>query len=80
VSEHDDDDNGRQRDVADQMQRAHPGWMVVFGSYSRMFWAFPPFGPRGGYFAAADSGDPERRIRAAETSYLRTGGRDALGA
>ena len=50
-----------------------PGWMVVFGSYSRMFWAFPPFGPRGGYFAAADPGHLERRIRAAETGYLRTG-------
>jgi hypothetical protein len=37
VSEHDEDGNSHQRDVADQMQRAHPGWMIVFGSYSRMF-------------------------------------------
>ena len=73
MSEHEDDDDARQRDIAGQMQRAHPGWMVVFGSYSRMFWAFPPFGPRGGYFAAADPGHLERRIRAAETGYLRTG-------
>jgi hypothetical protein len=72
VSERHDDDDARQGDVADQMQRAHPGWMVVFGSYSRMFWAFPPSAPRGGYFAAADPGDLERRIRAAETGYLRT--------
>jgi hypothetical protein len=72
VSEHHDDDNGSQGDVAGQMQRAHPGWMVVSGSYSRMFWAFPPSGPRGGYFAAADPGGLERRIRAAETGYLRT--------
>jgi hypothetical protein len=29
--------------IAENIQRKHPGWMIVFGVYSRQFVAFPLF-------------------------------------
>lgn len=70
VSELDDDDYDRvQHRIAEDVQQAHPSWMVLFGVCSRMFWAFPLFGPGGGFFAAADTRELERRMNAAETRY-----------
>jgi hypothetical protein len=70
VSELDDDDDDRQQHrIADDLQQAHPSWMVLFGSYSRMFWAFPLFGPGSGFFDAADPRELERRMNAAEMQH-----------
>jgi len=66
---------GEQRRIADQLQQAHPSWMVLFGEYSRMFWAFPLFGPGSVYFADHDPSELDRRMTEAEP-----GGRDARGA
>jgi hypothetical protein len=32
-----------QREVARQVQAAHPGWLVIWGTWSRRFWAFACF-------------------------------------
>ena len=47
-------------------EQAHPSWMVLFGEYSRMFWAFPLFGPGGVYFADRDPRELDRRMTEAE--------------
>lgn len=66
-SELDDDENDRQqRRIADQLQQTHPSWVVLFGEYSRMFWAFPLFGPGGVYFADRDPRELDRRMAQAE--------------
>lgn len=41
----------------------------MWGSYSRMFWAFPLFGPRGAFFAASDPHQLEHRMAYAEMEY-----------
>jgi hypothetical protein len=43
--------------------------MVLFGGYSRGFWAFPLFGPGGAYFAHRDPGELERSMIEAEREY-----------
>jgi hypothetical protein len=43
--------------------------MVLFGGYSRGFWAFPLFGPGGVYFAHRDPRELERRMIEAEQNY-----------
>jgi len=63
-----DDDRDRQR-IADVLERAHPAWMVIFGGYSQMFWAFPLFGPRNAYFGHPDPRELERRMAGAERAY-----------
>ena len=38
----------QERRVAAEIERAHPNWIVMWGCYTRMFWAFPRFlVPRG---------------------------------
>ncbi len=69
VSELDDDDDDRQRRIAEDIDQAHPSWMVMYGVCSRTFWAFPLFGPGGGFFAARDPQEIERQMKAAETQY-----------
>jgi hypothetical protein len=37
-----------QRELATQIERAFPRWLVMWGAYSRQFWAYPCFRvPRG---------------------------------
>jgi len=36
------DDNAC-REIAEQIDHARPQWLVLWGSYSRHFWAFPLF-------------------------------------
>jgi hypothetical protein len=39
------DDNAC-REIAEQINQARPHWLVLWGSYSRRFWAFPLFETR----------------------------------
>ena len=42
-------------DTARQIEKGHPYWMVVWGLYSRQYWAFPLLPvPRGTIVHAAD--------------------------
>lgn len=34
------------REIAEQINRARPDWLVLWGTYSRQFWAFPLFDMR----------------------------------
>jgi hypothetical protein len=64
-----DVDPGDQRRAASDLERAHPGFLVVWGSFSRQFVAFPCFGPPGTHFAATDSRDLERLMSQAELQH-----------
>jgi hypothetical protein len=58
--------------IADELERAHPQWMVVWGSFSRQFVAFPLFGPPRPHISAADPGELEHHMNDAERRYGNT--------
>jgi hypothetical protein len=65
-----DDEYGRQqRRIAEELERVHPAWMILWGGYSQGFWAFPLFGPGGLYLAHRDPPELERLMNAAERHY-----------
>jgi hypothetical protein len=44
--------------IAAQIQGTHPGWLVMWGTHTRLYWAYPRFGaPPGTVFA--EPGTPE---------------------
>ena len=46
----------QQRRAAAQAERAHPGWAVLWGTHTRMYWGFPRFqAPPGTMIAAPDT-------------------------
>jgi len=50
----------QERQTAREVERHHPRWIVMWGCYSRLFWAFPRFEvPRGTIVSAPD---PERLV------------------
>ncbi|MGD0064393.1 MAG: hypothetical protein ABSB76_13250 [Streptosporangiaceae bacterium] len=49
------DDQGRQ--VAAEIERGHPQWVVFWGCYSRLFWAFPYFQVAQGTIVSAPDRD-----------------------
>jgi hypothetical protein len=59
------------RAIAEQIQQARPQWLVLWGSWSRRFWAFPLFEMRPRMLVHASSPDAlvdrldeaERRFR-----------------
>ncbi len=66
------DDAQRQRQVVGSLRQRHPDWMIMYGRYSRMFWAFPLFTPvPGNYVGSADPTDLDRRMTAAEADLDR---------
>jgi len=62
-----DDDSGREQlHIAAQLRRHHPGWLVLFGCYSRRYWAYPLFdAPPGSFFGERDPGVLAARMRQA---------------
>ncbi len=38
---------------ATRVQRGHPAWLVLYGAYSRQFWAFPTFAAEAGTIVTA---------------------------
>jgi hypothetical protein len=61
--------------TADQLERANPGWIVLFGSYSQQFVAFPlfPEAPAQSFLTAADPGELQHSIQEADQRYGRSG-------
>jgi hypothetical protein len=45
-------DRGQWLEAA-RVQRAHPAWLVLWGVYSRLFWAFPAFTAEAGTIVTA---------------------------
>jgi hypothetical protein len=60
----------RERAAASEIERRHPGWMVIWGCYSRMFWAFPCFQvPQGTIVSARDPESLLADMRRVETEF-----------
>ena len=50
--------------MARRLQQAHPGWLVLWGTYSREFWAYPTLPvPRGTILHSPDADTLATRIR-----------------
>jgi hypothetical protein len=46
----------RRRAEATEIEREHPDWVVIWGCYSRLFWAFPRFPVPRGEMVSAPTG------------------------
>lgn len=47
----------REREIAAQIERHRPQWLVMWGCYSRLFWAFPRFQATEGTIVSARDPD-----------------------
>ena len=57
--------------MARRLQQAHPGWLVLWGTYSREFWAYPCLPvPRGTILHAPDADTLATRIRETSLRYF----------
>jgi hypothetical protein len=73
VRDRDQDAELRQRQIIERLRQRYPGWMIMYGTYSRMFWAYPLFTTLpGNYVGASDPGELDRRMREAEASLRDT--------
>jgi hypothetical protein len=64
-------DEQQHRDTADGLQRDHPRWLVLYGTYTRQYVAFPLFSaPRGTILSNAQPGALARQIQKAEARFL----------
>jgi hypothetical protein len=64
-----DDAEARQRQAVATLRQRHPDWMIMYGVYTRMFWAYPLFTTlTGKYVSAPDPADLDRRMTAAEAN------------
>jgi hypothetical protein len=56
-----------QRKAADRIQRQHPAWLVMYGPWTRHFWAYPLFPvPRGTILNAPSTGELVAWMRTTE--------------
>lgn len=66
-----DDAEQRQRQAVASLRQRHPDWMIMYGVYTRMFWAYPLFTTlAGNYIGAPDPADLDRRMTATEANLL----------
>jgi hypothetical protein len=57
------------RTTAARLQEIFPSWFIMWGTYSRRYWAYPCFGvPRGTIAHAADANDLAAAMRAIQIS------------
>lgn len=57
----------QERQTATRIERENPQWLVMWGVYSRLYWAFPRFNaPPGMIIAAPDPGELLARMRRIE--------------
>jgi hypothetical protein len=58
-----------QRAAAASLQRGHPGWVILYGPWTRRFWAFGCFpSPEPILLSAAGPTDLRSQMRAAEAA------------
>lgn len=63
------DDDHEQRRQAERIGEVFPFWLIMWGAYSRQFWAYPRFGaPHGTIAHAADPNDLAASMRAIESA------------
>jgi hypothetical protein len=59
----------QERQTAMRIERENPRWLVIWGVYSRLYWAFPRFNaPPGIIIAAPDPGELLARMRRIEVA------------
>lgn len=64
----------QQRHTAELIQRHHPAWLIMYGPWSRKFWAFsilPALPGRAVILSTADPRDLTTQIRDAENAVTR---------
>lgn len=72
------DDDGHARDLAMQIERGHSQWVVVWGVYSREYWAFACFDvPQGIIMHSVDPNELVRQMR--EVELRAAAGRQTMG-
>jgi hypothetical protein len=66
-------DRGRAVQVAERLEVDNPDWVIMYGSYSREYVAFPvyPDAPDNSYCSAKDPAQLDDHIRAAERRHGR---------
>ncbi len=65
------DDETRRRDLAAELERDHPRWLVLYGIYSHQFVAFPRFtAPPGTVLSAVQPGELVRRMEKTEARFV----------
>lgn len=63
-----------ERLLAVRIGEVFPRWCIMWGAYSREYWAYPQFRvPRGTIAHAADPGDLTAQIRAVEAAVTGNG-------
>jgi hypothetical protein len=59
------------RETADGLQRDHSQWIVLYGTYTRQYVAFPLFGaPPGTVLSHAQPGELVRQMQKAQARYV----------
>jgi hypothetical protein len=71
------DNSAQAREIAAQIERDFPQWLVMWGAYSREFWAFARFElPQGVIVHAAD---PDQLVMYMRDSEVRAAGWNTPG-
>jgi hypothetical protein len=61
----------QRRRTAEELQRDHPRWLVVYGIYTQQYVAFPLFdAPPGTVLSTADPGELVRQIQKIEARFV----------
>jgi hypothetical protein len=56
-----------ERRAAARLENGHPGWLIIWGYYSRLYWAFPRFhAPPGTIIAAPGTAELTTRMQHTE--------------
>jgi hypothetical protein len=64
------EDEDQRRATADELQRDHRRWLVLYGTYTRQYVAFPLFAaPPGTVLSHAQPGELVRQMQKAEARY-----------
>jgi hypothetical protein len=65
------DDEIQHRDTAAGLQRDHPRWLVVYGTYTRQYVAFPLFtAPPGTILSNGKPGELVRQMQKTEARFV----------
>jgi hypothetical protein len=60
-----------QRRIAAQIQRDHPAWLIIWGTHTRMYWAFGRFSTPSAIIAAPGPRELTDLMRRAELAAAR---------
>jgi hypothetical protein len=66
-------DHSSQRETAARVEKACPGWLVMWGPYYREYWAYPCFNvPQGTILHSGDPGELVREMRSVQMSAMKS--------